>query len=207
MRDPPYWPDHHTASPHHYTLNKNNPKGEKAETRNMTFDVLGSFLLLRKTSTIEIEPGMIFDLYSNLSDIRGALESIFKASGGWVGGVGVGVKNTTLDRRMLGAFLDTTNATRRNHFSKIFQFFICHKNHKILFKNCCFQYLFAWKVTLTLTPGMGVGVGEHLGPQNPKHLNRTVRTKTVHTSGHFSKTVRYLVLEYVHIYRKRHRIL
>ena len=58
---------------------------------------------------------------------------------------------------------------------------------------------------MTLTPGMGVVVGgDHLGPQTSQE--KTVRTKTVHTSGTENrKNVdknRKQSLKYVPIYRK-----
>ena len=46
-----------------------------------------------------------------------------------------------------------------------------------------FRICFPRKGTLTLTPGMGVCVGGHLGPKITNHLPKRFRTKIVHTSG------------------------
>ena len=70
-----------------------------------------------------------------------------------------------------------TNATRRNYVSTVFQLF--QTNHKKTFKNNYFPFVFPWKGTLTLTPGMG-GEGDRLGP--PKSPRSTQINKTYFVS-------------------------
>ena len=78
----------------------------------------------------------------------------------------------------------STDATRRNHFSTIFHFGfiqILKKHSKICFFHICFP----WKGLLTLTTGMGVGWGDRLGSQIPQiktNRKKTLRTNIVHTS-------------------------
>ena len=84
---------------------------------------------------------------------------------------------------------------------------IIKKTHKsqISSNNQLCSVFFSWKGTLTLTPGMGWVVPSRT-PQTSPSLKQIVRTRIVHTSGHFSKNVKKTYLRYVSIHRKSQRI-
>ena len=98
--------------------------------------------------------------------------------------------NDSWHRFLLSIVVFARSATHQNQFSTIFHFFFFIKIIKITKKKSCFHICFPRKGTLTLTPGMG---GDNLGPKIRKITNKfkkTIRTKILHTSGHFSKNLK-----------------
>ena len=76
-----------------------------------------------------------------------------------------------------------TNATRRNHFSTIFDFvfFSIKINNKK--RKLCFSIFVSPEGNFDIDAGDGGWGGPFRTPKSPKTNQRTVRTKCAHTSG------------------------
>ena len=107
-----------------------------------------------------------------------------------------------------------TNATRRNYFSTFFpfRFYRNYKHHKKTFSSICFPP--EGNFDIDARDGGGWWWwwwwwwrwGTIQDPIITKNRKEIFRTKIVDTSGTFSQKCIKISLEYIHIYRKSHRI-